>query len=410
MGLPPLARYSPFIVAVIALCVYVYRRLLPITHTRAQRLCLACVLALGPLLASLSRIVARVGGGSLTIGKVMGFIGHGISLVIIFCAAVALVVDAARVFVRVARTLRRAQPAAEAVPVDAPASDAETPARSMSRRDFVERAATWSVLAASTTATTYGMFVGRTDRVIDEVSFALPRLPRTRDGYVIAQLSDVHFGQYVGEAELRQALDLVARARPDLVVLTGDLVDHDPRFAPLLGRLVRALEGRVRDGVVAIPGNHDYYAGLEVVRDAIARGGGRMLQNSALHVGEGADGFALLGVDDVWGARDRGARADVHAALAFVPEDRARVLLCHNPVYFPEAADHVDLMLAGHTHGGQIGLGGHPADLVLPYGYVRGTYTRGDAKLYVNRGFGTAGPPARLGSAPEVTRIVLTRG
>jgi hypothetical protein len=84
------------------------------------------------------------------------------------------------------------------------------------------------------------------------------------------------------------------------------------------------------------------------------------------------------------------------------------VLLCHNPVYFPEAAGQVALQLSGHTHGGQVNLLVRPADWVLPHGYVAGLYQRKSSQLYINRGFGTVGPPARIGSPPEVSRIVLT--
>jgi predicted MPP superfamily phosphohydrolase len=89
-----------------------------------------------------------------------------------------------------------------------------------------------------------------------------------------------------------------------------------------------------------------------------------------------------------------------------VPGDLPRVLLCHNPEFFPQAQGKVALQLSGHTHGGQVQLGIRPADLVLPY--VEGLYDEGGSRLYVNRGFGTAGPPARVGAPPEVTLVVLT--
>jgi predicted MPP superfamily phosphohydrolase len=85
-----------------------------------------------------------------------------------------------------------------------------------------------------------------------------------------------------------------------------------------------------------------------------------------------------------------------------------RVLLCHNPSFFAEAAGRVALQLSGHTHGGQVNLGVRPADYILPGGWVAGRYDRQGSALYVNRGFGTVGPPARIGAPPEVTRIILT--
>jgi predicted MPP superfamily phosphohydrolase len=213
---------------------------------------------------------------------------------------------------------------------------------------------------------------------------------------------------FVGEPELAAAEAMVRRAKPDLVVLTGDLVDHDPRYAPLLGRLVRRLAPLTRDGVVGIPGNHDHYTGVNAVLSSIERGGGRVLVNEGRVIGDPKAGFSLLGVDDVWA---RGAAGpDLDRAIAMVPTDLPRVLLCHNPVFFPDAAGHVALQLSGHTHGGQLNPGFQTVDLLMPHGYVRGLYHRGDSRLYVNRGFGTAGPPVRIGSPPEVTRVVLVAG
>ena len=88
-----------------------------------------------------------------------------------------------------------------------------------------------------------------------------------------------------------------------------------------------------------------------------------------------------------------------------------RVLLAHNPAFFPQAAGRVHLQLSGHTHGGQINVGSRlPAEVLLPHGYVAGRYERSGSLLYVNRGLGTAGPPARVGSPPELTRVVLLAG
>jgi uncharacterized protein len=231
------------------------------------------------------------------------------------------------------------------------------------------------------------------------------------------QLSDLHLGVFIGERERQAAEDRVRGIRPDLIVLTGDLVDHDPRYVEDLGRFVRRLAPLARHGVAAIPGNHDHYVGLEVVADALRRGGAEVLLNRGLVIGDRAPagagrtpgiGFALLGVDDVY-ARTTGAGGpDLDAAIATVPAELPRVLLAHNPSFFPEAADKVALQLSGHTHGGQVNLIVRPADLVLPFGYVAGLYRRGESRLYVNRGFGTAGPPVRVGAPPEVTRVILT--
>ncbi len=274
------------------------------------------------------------------------------------------------------------------------------------RRAFLERAATGSALLLGGGSAAYGALFGRRDIRVETVPVRIAGLPRTLDGFTIVQISDIHFGLYVRDDEVRAAAELIRRARPDLVVLTGDLLDHDPACAPFLGQLLERLRGAARHGIAVIPGNHDHYAGVDVVLDTARRAGASVLVNQGRVVGDAGGGFALLGVDDVW-MRRAGGGPDLSRALATVPRDLPRVLLCHNPAFFPEAADRVALQLSGHTHGGQINVGDALTGLVLPFGYVAGLYTRGDAQLYVNRGFGTAGPPSRVGSPPEITRVVL---
>lgn len=278
-----------------------------------------------------------------------------------------------------------------------------------SRRDVLRQLSVGSALALGSGASVYGAIVGRRDYRVDEVPVSMPGLSRALDGFTIAQLSDIHFGLFGGEAEIRIAEELVARTKPDAIVLTGDLVDHDPRYAPLLGQLVRRLTPLAREGVIAVPGNHDYYTGIDVVIDVLRRAGARVLVNDGLVIGEPSQGLALLGVDDVMSSRfRRGGGPDLDAALRKVPGGLPRVLLSHNPVTFPSFAGRVGLQLSGHTHGGQVNVGPRLADYVLPHGYVAGLYERAGSRLYVNRGFGVAGPPARLGAPPELTKIVLT--
>ncbi|APR77572.1 Phosphoesterase [Minicystis rosea] len=296
----------------------------------------------------------------------------------------------------------------------APAAALPSPeAAAVPRRSFLAQAAAGSALAIGGGSSLYGSAIGRHDYALEEVPIRIPGLSRALDGFTIVQLSDVHLGLFVRDHEIRAAEELVRRARPDLVVLTGDLLDHDAYAADALGRMIARLSPLARNGVVAIPGNHDYYAGLDVVADTIVRAGARFLRNEGLVIG-GAAGFALLGVDDVWGPRtDRRSRGpDLQRALDSVPasKDLPRILLCHNPVTFPQNAGRVALQLSGHTHGGQVNIGVRLADSVLGHPYIAGRYELRGSQIYVNRGFGTAGPPARVGAPPEVSRVVLVAG
>ncbi|MGK4000983.1 metallophosphoesterase [Sorangium sp. So ce1036] len=412
------AAFFLFILLVLAaLGVYVHRRasgLLGLAVRGRRRL--AVLLAA----AVVAMAVARLGRGALPDSALrgLGIAGGAVSLGVLISAVLLGVVDLGRLLARLGRAaLGRA---GEAGPVaqeptgapreqPPPAAPREQPPPALPRRAFLAQGAAGSALLIGSSSAVYGTLLGRHDYVIEEVVIPIPGLPRGLDGFSIVQLSDIHLGLFVGEPEMRAAEDLVRKARGDLIVMTGDLIDHDPAYAEHLGRLTRRLGPLAREGVAAVPGNHDHFAGIQRTLDALSRGGAHVLRNRGRVIGGAGGAFALLGVDDVWAARMRvpGGGPDLGRALADVPRDLPRVLLCHNPVFFPEAAGDVALQLSGHTHGGQVNLLVRPADLVLPHGYVAGIYRRGGAHLYINRGFGTAGPPARVGAPPEVSRIVL---
>jgi len=340
-----------------------------------------------------------------------------LELAVIISAILLLVVDAGLLLQRLLGRARSAlQSSRQSSTRSAQGDTGPTIAVELPRRAFIAQAAAGSAFLIGGSSSLYGALRGRHDYTIEQVPVSLPGLSRAFDGFSIVQLSDVHIGLFVGDAELATAAELIRQAKPDLIVLTGDLLDNDARLADRLGRFVRRLGPLAREGVVAISGNHDFYAGIGAFEAAIRGAGGRLLRNQAEVIGSASAGFALLGVDDVW-ARRLGGGPDLKRALRSLPrlagqlaptQDLPRVLLCHNPSYFEHAAGHVALQLSGHTHGGQVNLGLRPADYLLPGGWVAGSYQRNGSQLYVNRGFGTVGPPARIGAPPEVTRIVLT--
>jgi uncharacterized protein len=343
-----------------------------------------------------------------TVTHFVVLVASTVQLAAVISGILLLLADLVRVVWRLPSAIKaRLSPPTADEAVGAPAEPA--------RRAFLTQAVAGSAFMVGGGSALYGALKGRHDYAIEEVGIQIPGLSRAFDGFTIAQLSDVHIGVYVGEAELAIAEELLKRAKPDLIVLTGDLLDNDPRLAPRLGRFVRRLAPLARHGVFAISGNHDYFAGVEDVGSAVTRAGARMLRNEGVVIGDRAAGFALLGVDDVW-ARREGLGPDLERAVGSLPRlgdrlaparDLPRVLLCHNPSFFEEAAGRVALQVSGHTHGGQVNLGIRPADYLLPGGWVAGRYDLRGSSLYVNRGFGTVGPPARIGAPPEVTRLVL---
>jgi uncharacterized protein len=275
----------------------------------------------------------------------------------------------------------------------------------MTRRQLVEAGTGIALIGATGSMIGWGMARGRDAYELDEIAVRIVGLPKALDGYVIAQISDIHTGDHVGERMLDEGFERIRQARPDLLVVTGDMVDSDASFAPLFARKLAGFAPR--DGVFACLGNHDYYAGAQRVVQSLADGGIRTLVNDGLVIRPGdGGGFALLGVDDQWSGRygGRGARLDLAAAK--VPPGMPRILLSHQPPTVDRWKGSVALQLSGHTHGGQINpLGLRPADVF--FHYVSGRYQVGETTLYVNRGFGTVGPPARVNAPPEVTRIVL---
>jgi predicted MPP superfamily phosphohydrolase len=302
----------------------------------------------------------------------------------------------------------KASPEAPATPSRAPAPEtddarADAPAPSMTRRQWVEGVGGAALFGATGSMLGWGMARGRHAFELREVPLRIPGLPRALDGYVIAQVSDLHTGAFVGEHELDEGLSLVERARPDLVVVTGDVVDFDPNYAPLAARKLAALA--TRDGVFAALGNHDHYAGAEQVMISLQAAGVDVLRNDGRRIQPAAGGgFALLGVDDLAAAK-HGGGPRLDRALAAVPADLPRILLSHQPESIRRWPGQVAAQLSGHTHGGQINPGFSPAGLFMKY--IAGLYEVGGTTLYVNSGFGTVGAPSRVGAPPEVTRFVL---
>jgi predicted MPP superfamily phosphohydrolase/uncharacterized membrane protein YhaH (DUF805 family) len=367
---------------------------------RAQWI-LAALLVAGPaMLVASRRAEPWIGTSACGVLGVVGSIGALALLGAGVLLGAAQLAALARRWI-VARRARdaRAEPAA---PTDEPLVVAPL---ELGRRELLQRVSVGVPVAAALGASGYGALFGRHEHVLEEVEVPIDGLPRALDGYRIVQLSDFHFGVFAGAPERRAAVELTRRARPDLVVLTGDLVDNHVAHAPEVGRLIRELvESSARDGVAVIGGNHDYYAGLDEVLRVARQAGARALRNDGVLIAE--QNVALLGLDDLWGRRyGWGPGPDLSTALSTVPRDLPRIVLSHNPITFRDTAGSIALQLSGHTHGGQLTIGGYPAAAVWPY--VRGLYREQGSYLYVNRGFGVGGPAALIGSAPEVTLLVL---
>ncbi len=241
------------------------------------------------------------------------------------------------------------------------------------------------------------------------VEVTLPRWPRALDGFRIVQLSDLHLGPLLGRDFAQRVVEQTNAVEPDLIVITGDLVDGSvandgPEAAPLRGL-------RAQHGSYFVTGNHDHFSNADDWVAELGRLGIRALRNDMAVIGEDEACFALAGVEDrqarmVVG----GAGEDLPRALRDHQPDRPVILLAHQPLIFREAAEQgVDLQLSGHTHGGQLA----PFQILvrLVYSrYVAGLYRRGDSQIYVSRGTGFWGPPIRLLAPAEITLLTIRAG
>jgi predicted MPP superfamily phosphohydrolase len=240
---------------------------------------------------------------------------------------------------------------------------------------------------------------------LERVEIHLARWPGVLDGFRIVQISDIHIGALLDRRFARAVTERVNALAPDLIVVTGDLVDGSVKHFEAEVAPFAAL--RAEHGAYFVTGNHEYYSGADPWLEVVRALGIRPLRNERVEIGRGGATFDLAGVDDHRGYLfGPGHGEDVARALLGRDPGRAVVLLAHDPSTFKAAAPlGVDLQISGHTHGGQIWPFGYVVRLAVKF--VAGLYRQGDAQLFVSRGTGFWGPPMRLGAPAEITEIVL---
>ncbi len=250
----------------------------------------------------------------------------------------------------------------------------------------------------------YGVLVRRRFFQVEDVEVRIEGLPDSFEGFTIAHLSDLHIGPFTPESWGHRWARAANALRPDLTVLTGDYVTSGTAFHEDIARVVGAL--RAREGVVVSMGNHDYFGSGEPLMTLMKDAGADVMRNRGRVLSRGGKSVYLAAIDDSWTRR-----ADLGAALSERPEGMPCVLLAHDPKAVPAAAERgVDLVLSGHTHGGQIAFPFLARRLSLgslAHPFNLGVYRDGKSTLYVHPGLGTTGPPMRLGAAPAVVRITL---
>ncbi len=262
-------------------------------------------------------------------------------------------------------------------------------------------AARVSAFAAAGLLSCLALVQGLRAPVVKEYEVKLAGLPPALDGKVLVQLSDMHLGDMLGRRWLQDRVRQVEALHPDVLVITGDLIDGDAgAVEPLLPELRRF---HAPLGVWAVTGNHEFYAGLERCVALMESAGFKVLRDRSELV---APGLVFAGVDDLSARRQFKMDGDpVARALQGRPEG-ATVFLCHSPLQVQEASGlGAGLMLSGHTHDGQIWPFGYIVKLFYPY--LVGQYAVGGMTLIVTPGTGTWGPPMRLFGPGEILRITL---
>lgn len=257
----------------------------------------------------------------------------------------------------------------------------------------------WTVVGLTAALSFYAFWNAQRPPRENPVEVSLPNLPKDLDGFKIALVSDLHLGVTTSMRRLDRTISLIEGMDPDIVIFSGDILDRGfrkPDWAATTARNIRA-----RHGKFAVLGNHEFYHGLKSSIAWHEKAGFRLLRNETAEL---PGGLQLAGVDDLRTARIPDELLSL--MLSKIDPERPSILVSHQPRAFNTAAERgVGLTLSGHTHGGQI----FPFHILVKMSndYLKGIYRKGESTLYVTPGTGHWGPPMRLLTRTEVTRITL---
>jgi len=276
-----------------------------------------------------------------------------------------------------------------------------------SKRDFIKRSINISMITLAGSATVYGFYSARKGPFIIKHDIYIKKLPDAFENFSIVQISDLHVGPTIKRPYVEDVLEKISRLNPDLIAVTGDLVDGSVKY---LKSELQPLKDMIAPyGTFFVTGNHEYYSGVDQWLDETDRLGMKNLINSNELISKAGDQIAIAGITDLRAHQIKPAhRSDPELALRSVPDDITKIVLAHQPNSIHSVHETgADLQLSGHTHGGQFWPFTYPVKMTHPY--IAGLHDHQGTQIYVNRGTGYWGPPLRIGVPAEITLIRLKK-
>jgi predicted MPP superfamily phosphohydrolase len=235
----------------------------------------------------------------------------------------------------------------------------------------------------------------------EKIIIALKHLPKSLNGFRIVHLSDIHHSPFTSLEHITRAVEIANSLKPDMFVLTGDFVSHESDYIAPMAKVMGTLKSEF--GTFACLGNHDHWTDADLVTNSLRGENITVLINEGFRFAARGASFWLCGVDDYMVGR-----TDLRSALRGSFSDEMKILLAHNPkILYRAARASVDLMLSGHTHGGQVKIRNEEKRILPRRKFASGLYRRKDTQVYITRGIGTVVLPVRFGCPPEVSLIEL---
>lgn len=275
------------------------------------------------------------------------------------------------------------------------------------KRDFIKKSLSIGLLGITGSATVYGFSSARIGPRIFKQDIYLESLPIEFEDFKIAQISDLHVGPTIKRPYVENVLDQISQINPNLIAVTGDLVDGSVKY--LRSDLEPLRDMIAHYGTFFVTGNHEYYSGVDQWLDETEKIGMINLVNENKIISINEQKIAIAGITDYKAHQIKTShKSNPKKALENVPENMTRIMLAHQPksIYAVHEAG-VDLQLSGHTHGGQFWPFTYPTKLANTY--LAGHYDHFGTQIYVNRGTGYWGPPLRLGVSAEITLFRLKK-